>query len=124
MANEKKLESKFVKQGDYSGKDVSQIQNAVNKLAKEGLSLDSGDLKSLANAARWAARRVSCGPIQLIGVGSLANLSGSFSEIADQTTELLPSCPLDCMRRALKIVLGHSTCKTSCVLNKTCLKTV
>ena len=52
VANEKKLESKFVKQGDYSGRDVSQIQNAVNKLAKEGLSLDSGDLKSLANAAR------------------------------------------------------------------------
>lgn len=52
MNTEKKLERKFVQQGDYSGRDVSQIQNAVNKLAKQGLSLDSGDLKSLANAAR------------------------------------------------------------------------
>jgi hypothetical protein len=51
VANEKKLENQFVKEGDYQGKDVTQIQNAVNKLAKEGLSLESGDLKALANAA-------------------------------------------------------------------------
>jgi hypothetical protein len=51
LATEKSIENKFVKQGDYRGKDVTQIQNAVNKLAKEGLSLESGDLKSLANAA-------------------------------------------------------------------------
>lgn len=70
LATEKSIENKFVKQGDYRGKDVTQIQNAVNKLAKEGLSLESGDLKSLANAARYGrwpskqtpSRSPSCGP--------------------------------------------------------------
>jgi len=52
LATEKTIENKFVKQGDYRGRDVSKIQNAVNKLAKEGLSLESGDLQGLANASR------------------------------------------------------------------------
>jgi hypothetical protein len=56
LATEKDLQNKFVGQGDSRGKDVSKIQNAVNKLAKQGLSLESGDLRGLADAGRYDAR--------------------------------------------------------------------
>lgn len=49
------MEKKFVKSADYSGIDVSSVQNAVNRLAKEGLSLETGDLKSVA-ASRYVCR--------------------------------------------------------------------
>lgn len=54
LANEKNLEKSFVKSAEFKGADLSRVQNAVNKLAKEGLSLETGDLKSLANTSRWA----------------------------------------------------------------------
>ena len=41
-----------MKGGDYKGSDLTRVQNAVNKLAKEGLSLETGDLKSLAKTSR------------------------------------------------------------------------
>ena len=52
LANERKVEKKFLTKADYSGADVSSIQNAVNRLAKEGLSLETGDLKALAASAK------------------------------------------------------------------------
>lgn len=53
VATEKSVEKNFVKGGDYKGTDLTRVQNAVNKLAKEGLSLESGDLKSLAKTSRY-----------------------------------------------------------------------
>ena len=53
LANEKSVEKSFIKGGDYKGRDLDRVQNAVNKLAKEGLSLETGDLKSLAKTSRY-----------------------------------------------------------------------
>ena len=52
VATEKSVEKSFVKGGDYKGTDLTRVQNAVNKLAKEGLSLETGDLKALAKTSR------------------------------------------------------------------------
>lgn len=50
MAEERRVQESFVNKADYTGADVVRVQNAVNKLAKGGLSLEAGDLSPLANA--------------------------------------------------------------------------
>lgn len=53
LENDKKVGKTFVSEGDYNSTTISKVQNAVNRLAKDGLSLEAGDLKSLASSARW-----------------------------------------------------------------------
>lgn len=53
LANDKKVAKSFVQEGDYSGSVIGKVQNAVNRLAKDGLSLEAGDLKSLAGSSRY-----------------------------------------------------------------------
>ena len=52
LANDRKVGRSFVQEGDYNGSTIGKIQNAVNRLAKDGLSLEAGDLKSVAGSAR------------------------------------------------------------------------
>ena len=49
---DKQLGKSFVQEGDYNNSTIAKVQNAVNRLAKDGLSLEAGDLKSLAGSAK------------------------------------------------------------------------